>query len=140
MISLLLGHVQFAQLKHRQSKDQEIQDDVDNGMDCRPDIEVQACALCFTVPLRPRVGDGTALEDEEKGEDGALNEGDCQERVCDATEAVGWEEADVEQEEGHFGHGNSSDIKDTADVEYLYPSLLDDVNRRRQGNIPGWQT
>lgn len=98
-------------------------------------VEVQTRAFGFTVPLQPCIGYGTALEDEQKGEDGALDKRDSEQGVGDAAEPVRGEEADIEEKEGHFCHRNGSDVKDTANVENLQSWLLDYQRVGRVGEI-----
>lgn len=83
----------------------------------RADVEIQTPPLRVAIPLQPRVGDRTALEDEQKGEDDGLDKREDEQRVGDARERPGREEADVEEEEGHLGQAHGRHVDDAADEE-----------------------
>lgn len=68
----------------------------------------------------PAIGDGRALEDSLEEDCDAEGEDDEADDVGCDDEAAGWEDADVEQEEGEFGGGYcEGEVEDLQDEETL---------------------
>jgi hypothetical protein len=51
-----------------------------------------------------------------------VDDDDGKKRVGDLAEAFGWEQSNVEEDEGDFGDGDSCCIQDASDVEDLQRS------------------
>lgn len=60
-------------------------------MDDGTQVKVQTFSVGFTVPIHPRIGDRTALEDEQESESTTKQEADDEERVRSLTEWARWE-------------------------------------------------
>lgn len=121
-LAALVFHLQAEQLGYGQEEDDEVEGDVQAGVDVRGDLEVAASAGGLAVPLRPEVGDGRAFEEVVDCEGGAVDEqggDDGEAGVLEGGGDFGGEDAEVEEDDGDLGEDHDPLVDVLFDVEEL---------------------